>query len=152
MRELDDPLNARVHAYITHGLTAAEREWPRFANTFRDVGELSINELNTHPDLGDRLRDLMPAGAEWGIIACCNVLRARNGVVFALARGMDHLYFRCGMTPLATIAGANLTAELGPDWHGVNAWQSAFGTKETLHLHRDLCVVAHEHALALTTD
>lgn len=149
MIELDDPLNLPVYAFLTAGLLPHEREWPRFHNRWRDVMEVGIQELNTHPDLGYRLRDVKPDGATWGILACRFALRAGNGVLFALAIGTHEMYFRAGSSPLVAVAGGDPEPSLGADWAKVNAWMSPFSAKEMLHLHRDLAADAQRHALAL---
>lgn len=127
MRELTDPVNAPVVEYLLRYLTPAEREWPRFRVEFRSVMEVTIHELCTHPDLGEHLGKLRPAGsdAEWGIIAGMFVLRSAGGTLFAFAWGTNALAMRTGPDRSAASIGleAETIPELGEDWVKIDPWK-----------------------------
>jgi len=106
--------------------TAAEK-----ARTFRPITEVPLEELGTHPDLGERLLEIgkpLP-GVEAGIFYKFFALRLRAGPIFALARGTHTLSFRVGRNQSQV---GQPDKELGPEWITLNPWNVEAPTAQWL--------------------
>lgn len=114
---------------LLHGLSAAAKEKAR---RFRKVEEVPIEELATHPDLGERLLEIGKSldGVESGIFYKLFALRLKNGPIFALARGTHSLSFRVGES--SRFSAGEVNELLGPEWINYNAWNANVRTAEWL--------------------
>ncbi len=123
----DDP-NAAILPLLERMIVGLSPEAAERCRRVRPIADVSIGELRTHPDLGDRLRALAAdvAGADVGVMYGYFVARARDGRIFALAQGTHMIRFRVGRNGVdaATRLGATVDREFGPDWVTVNAWNA----------------------------
>ncbi len=107
------------------GLSPAAAERQR---RFRPIPDVSIHELATHPDLGDRLRKLAAElpDADVGVVYGYFAARARDARIFALAQGTHTIHFRVGAAGVdaAIHDGATEDADFGADWVTVDAWNA----------------------------
>ncbi|HEX2385628.1 MAG TPA: hypothetical protein VHL99_03640 [Candidatus Binatia bacterium] len=139
---VDDDL-IRILERMIRGLSG---EWLEKARRFRPVSEVPIGELMTHPDLGDRLgevvRDL--PGVEFGVYYRLFAARLSGGKVFALAQGTHTIRFRVddGAVALGGVEGLERDVEFGRDWIKANAWNPDIPTARWKDILRDLAARA----------
>jgi len=114
---------------LLRGLPPAAMEKAR---AFRNAADVPIEELATHPDLGDWLLQIGKSldGVEGGIFYKFFALRLKDGPIFALARGTHILSFRVGQASQFSAGEADKL--LGPEWISYNAWNADVRTAEWL--------------------
>jgi hypothetical protein len=137
----DEELKNVLERFLV-GLPAAAAEKAR---TFRPLAEVPLDELGTHPDLGERLLEIgkpLP-GVEAGIFYKFFALRLRAGPIFALARGTHTLSFRVGRNQ--SHVGQPDTA-LGPEWITLDPWNVNMPTAQWLAELTRVARLAHTFA------
>jgi len=114
---------------LLRGLPRAEMEKAR---AFRNVMDVPIEELATHPDLGDWLLEIGNTleGVEGGIFYKFFALRLKDGPIFALARGTHILSFRVGQ--VSQLSEGEVDNLLGPEWISYTAWNAEVRTADWL--------------------
>ena len=129
---------------LMRGLTG---EWLERARRFRPVAEVPIGELMTHPDLGERLGEIVRGlpNVEFGVYYRLFAARLSGGKIFALAQGTHTIRFRVGEGAVAPggVEGFEHDAEFGRDWIKVNAWNPDVPTARWKDILRDLAARAH---------
>src|SRR5689334_7138171 len=93
---LDVARSADALAFLRASLTPAEQEWPRFAPTLRPVSDVSIGELQTHPDLVERVIEIAPAREHVWMLMGAPVLVTSRGVIYGIGFGMRILALHAG--------------------------------------------------------
>jgi hypothetical protein len=123
-------------------------DWLARARQFRAVRDVPLGELGTHPDLGERLEQVVGHlhGVEVGIYYRFYAARVQRRV-FALAPGMRNIKFCVGAGHVARACklGAEADPELGGDWVHVDAWNSDVRTAVWLETLETLATMAFEH-------
>ena len=88
---IDTPENADALAFLRAGLTDAEQKWPRFRAELREIGDVPIGELRTHPELVELVQSLAPADAK--ILMGAVVLVDDRQRIYAIGMGTHTLVF-----------------------------------------------------------
>jgi hypothetical protein len=133
--EGEEQRNPAVVAFLRSRLTAAEQAWPRFVPRLRDIHDVPLGELRTHPDLVMRIKELDDGagGGHLQMLMGAPVLVGDVGMIYAVGFGLDFFAVRLTMPAdesLRAVPGAANWAEspesvalLGPGWMAVNVWQ-----------------------------
>jgi hypothetical protein len=112
------------------------RDWP--------LGEW---ELNTHPDLMERLAKLAPDQTLYNVYGVPAL--ASEGIAAAVAIGTSWLLVRLPSIPEDLEAGDPLPPLTDQDWMSVNPWQIQLSTVEGTRRLSDVIRSALDHARSL---